>query len=359
MKVLLLEGIEEEDYERFVCSLDTGLLYYSIKYRNFLKRVLTNSRPLYLVCYEDQNIAGCLPAFLKYNEAYGNILNALPFYGSTGGVLSGERHCEEVHSSLINAFNTLADEEDAITSTIISSNFHNYSGLYEKYSRYTLIDKRIGQVTGLPPYDGRDDNLSGALMDAFHQKTRNLVRKAMKGGMEVSHSGSIDAVNRLSELHSQNMSALGGIAKGINVFMAIRESFVYDEDYRIYEAEKDGRIIAALLVFFYNCTAEYYTPAVMEEYRSLQPVSLLIFEAMQEAARRGCKYWNWGGTWTTQQGVYHFKSRFGAKDMPYYYYTRERDESMRKLDAKRILAEYPYFYVLPFSALEQSCEASH
>lgn len=351
ISVKVLEQSEEENYERFICSLDTGLLYYSIKWRNLLERLLTDSRAFYLVCYEDQNIVGCLPTFIKYNKLYGNILNSLPFYGSNGGILASE-HFNEVQSLLMDAFIELADEEDVKTSTIITNPLHNNHNFYEQHSRYTLLDERIGQFTELPVDNDHGNSLSGALMDSFHQKTRNLVRKAMKSGMEVSHSGSIDMIDRLSELHSQNISGLGGIAKGIDVFKAIKEAFIYDKDYRIYKAEKEGQIIAALLVFFYNRTAEYFTPAVMDEYRSLQPVSLMIFEAMQEAAKRGYKYWNWGGTWTNQQGVYHFKSRFGARDMPYYYYVRERDQSLRKLDAKRILAEYPYFYVLPFGALE-------
>lgn len=355
LRVKLLQKPEEENYERFVCSVNTGLLYYSLKYKNFLERLLTDSRAFYLVCYEDhQGIVGCLPTFIKYNKSYGNVLNALPFYGSNGGILVKENCCfqNEVYLSLMDAFIDLADKEDAITSTIITNPLNNNHNFYEQHSRYTLHDERIGQVTELPVDNNHSDSLPRALMDIFHQKTRNLVRKAIKSGMEVSHSGSLDLIGRLSELHYQNIAGLGGVAKGIDVFLAIRETFVYDKDYRVYQAEKDGQIIAALLVFFYNRTAEYFTPAVMEEYRSHQPVSLLIFEAMQEASKRGCRYWNWGGTWTSQQGVYHFKSRFGAIDRPYYYYVRERDQSFRKVDAKVILSEYPYFYVLPFSKLD-------
>jgi lipid II:glycine glycyltransferase (peptidoglycan interpeptide bridge formation enzyme) len=84
-------------------------------------------------------------------------------------------------------------------------------------------------------------------------------------------------------------------------------------------------------------------------------MSLLIYQAMQEAAQRGCWHWNWGGTWLTQDGVYRFKNRWGAQSKPYFYYIREyaRACPLRNLTAKEILAEYPNFYVLPFNVLEK------
>ena len=82
----------------------------------------------------------------------------------------------------------------------------------------------------------------------------------------------------------------------------------------------------------------------------------VIFEAMQDAARRGCRNWNWGGTWLSQGGVYDFKSRWGARDVPYHYYVRlhARGAALARLSREELLAEYPYFYVLPFSALEST-----
>ncbi|HET6892090.1 MAG TPA: peptidoglycan bridge formation glycyltransferase FemA/FemB family protein, partial [Pyrinomonadaceae bacterium] len=99
---------------------------------------------------------------------------------------------------------------------------------------------------------------------------------------------------------------------------------------------------------FYRLVAEYFTPALDEEFRSLQPMSLLVFEAMMEAARRGCEEWNWGGTWRSQAGVYLFKKRWGTRDLPYFYYTRVLDERLFALESAQLLEEYRWFYVFPF-----------
>jgi lipid II:glycine glycyltransferase (peptidoglycan interpeptide bridge formation enzyme) len=121
----------------------------------------------------------------------------------------------------------------------------------------------------------------------------------------------------------------------------------------LYLADLNGTLIAALLLLYFNRTVEYYTPVVRMGYRTLQPLSLLIFTAMKDALRRGFIYWNWGGTWLTQDGVYRFKSRWNTRDYPYYYYTTIYRNSILKLTKQKLLEEYPYFYVLLFPKQEE------
>ncbi len=353
LRIELLTEQQETIYEQLLLSIETALLYSSIRYHNFLRRVLVNSEPCYLLAYDGEQLVGALPAFVNFNAAYGNVLNSLPFYGSNGGLVVSPkiRHPSAVRSALLDAYHGLAMQYGVMTSTLIANPLES-SELYETALHPTWRDERIGQITPLPRFDGSIEYVADTLMSQFHKKTRNSIRKAAKSGIQVSHSDTLTAVQRLVDLHRQNIEGIGGLFKPPFVFDAIRASFRYDEDYRVYVTEKDGQIIAALLVFFYNRTAEYFTPAVLEAYRSDQPISLLAFEAMQEAARRGCIYWNWGGTWKTQDGVYRFKSRFGAQDMYYHYYICEFKLSLRHLSRAEILAAFPYFYVLPFSVLE-------
>jgi len=351
----MLKEDQADEYEQLLRSVDTSLLYASFKYRSFLQRVLLNSEPLYLVAREGGHLVGALPGFIRYNATYGNILNSLPFYGSNGGVIlsSSAKAGQIVKDVLLQAFHELANQKKAVVSTLITSPLEEKVDSYETHFNPVLRDERIGQFTPLPRnWDGEED-LGEKLMNLFHQKTRNSIRKAQKSHLVISHSNSLVALQKLADLHRQNIEAMGGLSKPWPVFEAIRNSFAYDLDYRVYLAEKEGEMIAALLVFFYNRSAEYFTPAVHEEHRILQPMSLLVFEAMQEAARRGCFFWNWGGTWLTQDGVYRFKSRWGTENRRYFYYIREyvKPCPLRALSPQEILAQYPYFYVLPFKVL--------
>ena len=110
-------------------------------------------------------------------------------------------------------------------------------------------------------------------------------------------------------------------------------------------------MIAAILVFFFNRTVEYYTPVVRKEYRDTQAISAVIFRAMCDASVQGYAWWNWGGTWLSQEGVYRFKSRWGTKDMPYRYFTSVHNPEILKVSPAELLAWYPSFFTVPFSVL--------
>jgi GNAT acetyltransferase-like protein len=339
-------------YEAVIGESETTLLYAGATYRRFLERLLPDSRPCYLGAWDGSTLVGALPGFI-HDGRYGPVLNSLPFYGSHGGVIvpAPDVDAAAVKRALLGALDEFAREERAVAATIVTNPLDPDRASYESHWVYTAQDDRIGQLTPLPALGGDSTAVQRALMERFHPKTRNSIRKGQKTGFHIDHEGSLHALERLAALHHANITALGGMAKPWRVFLTIREVFTYDRDYRVYTAERDGVIAAALLVFFYHRTAEYFTPAVAEAHRSLQPVSLLALEAMEEAVRRGCRYWNWGGTWRSQEGVYRFKSRFGAEERPYYYLVREYSPVLRQVPARDLLTAYPYFYVVPFGAL--------
>jgi lipid II:glycine glycyltransferase (peptidoglycan interpeptide bridge formation enzyme) len=103
-------------------------------------------------------------------------------------------------------------------------------------------------------------------------------------------------------------------------------------------------------VFYFKDTVEYFTPVITHDYRHQQPLSLIIFEAMKDSINRGIKKWNWGGTWGTQEGVYRFKSRWGAKDFPYQYHIHYRPEA-KLLTRNEVMDHYAFFYYLPYDLL--------
>jgi lipid II:glycine glycyltransferase (peptidoglycan interpeptide bridge formation enzyme) len=160
-----------------------------------------------------------------------------------------------------------------------------------------------------------------------------------------------EAMTFLVEVHEENMREIGGLAKSRNFFGALPQYFRPGQDYRLYVASLGGEPVAAIVVFFYNQTVEYYTPVVRKEYRDSQALSAVIFRAMCDASAAGYAWWNWGGTWLSQEGVYRFKSRWGTKDMPYRYFTSVHNPAVLKASPAELLAWYPSFFTVPFSLL--------
>lgn len=354
MRIERLTLANEQAYEEMLDKKEDALLYVSLKYRTLLRQYL-DAEDYYLLVKSGSEIIGAFPLFLKRNNKYGNILNSLPFYGSYGGILisSEASDPESVFKALAEALNDLARETDALLVTIITSPFERYHHFYEEYLVPSYKDNRIGQVSFLPKLT---EDVEEVVMAMIHSKTRNMVRKARKSGIVHMHSPDLEVLRFLADTHQENMKTIGGRAKDWGFFKKVSEVFDYDTDYRVYTAVLNGRPVSALLVFYYNKAVEYFTPATVQEYRSLQPNSLLIFEAMKDAIRQGYCYWNFGGTSPGLRGLYHFKKRWGAKDMPYYYYIiiYQDISHILEMEPHTIHAEYPYFYVVPFSILKSS-----
>ena len=241
----------------------------------------------------------------------------------------------------------IAREYRCVSSVLISSPLDPPELIiwYQENLDYDVVDERIGQVTPIYFDSHHDDKL----MTSFHPKTRNVVRKAEKLGVTVTIENQM--FDFLQEIHTQNMQEIGGIAKPKRFFRRIPEWFGPNTDFKIYVARIDSEPVAAVLMFYFNGTVEYFTPVIRREFRETQALSRTIFSAMCDASKAGFRRWNWGGTWLAQEGVHHFKKRWGAKDLPYYYFVKLYNSSLTRRSPREILEQYPNFYVFPFNML--------
>lgn len=343
MRIVVLDNTNEKDYDEFLKESPYPLFFASSAYKNLLSRFL-NAEPNYLLAVNDiGKIVGSLP-LIKCDSNWGTVFNSLPFYGSNGGVMSfGDNN---VVNQLLRHYKELLGGEKVVSGTIVSSPFEPENEMYEKQLDVRFKDSRIGQVTIFGNVNEE------SLMDIFHYKTRNAIRKGIKSRVTVRWECGLDYLDFLSDVHQENMSKINVAFKPKSFFDLLPVLFNYGKQYRIYVAFHNNNPIAALLVFYFNRTVEYFTPATIEQYRELQPMNVIIYEAMKDAVSDGFLHWNWGGTSINQKGVYDFKKKWGTQDLPYYYYTTICDEKVFQLSKETLLKEFPFFYVAPFNALQ-------
>lgn len=328
-----------EAYEEFLLADERTLLYQSSRYMGFLQELLACEQRTLLALDQQNRIVGALP-LMSQEGPFGQVINSLPYYGSNGGIVAKD---VDVQQALIAAYNEQTSRNGVAASTLIENPLFevDYSSV-----DVDLRDERIGQFTPI----AHSQNHADALMEQFHYKTRNMVRKAEKLGIKVRVEN--DQIEFLAGVHEENMHEIGGLAKSRRFFNLISKHYRADQDYRIYVACLDGQPVAAMLVFYFNRTAEYYTPVVLKDFRDTQALSATIHTAMSDASKEGFSWWNWGGTWLTQDGVYRFKSRWGTKDITYRYFIKVNNKDLLKATRQELLAGYPSFFTVPFSALQ-------
>ncbi len=334
MEIIKLTKEYYKEYEEFLLSFDESLLYYSTNYKDLLEEYL-NVESNYLLAIDNSEIKAVLP-IMKKEGKYGIVLNSLPFYGSNGGILSKDT---EATKELVSYYNKLSKE--VASSTYITNPLKDNSYDIE----YDIIDNRVGQWTNIE----EESSIEDELIKKFHPNVRRNIKKAFNN-IEIDIDNS--QIDFLYETHYENMVSVGAKPKGKRFFELLDKYFNKDE-YSIYIAKIDGKIISALLLFYYNKTVEYFTPAIVKEYRKVNATSLIIYQAMIDASKRGFKWWNWGGTYRTLDGVYRFKKRFGAIDKEYKFLISINNQDIYNASREELLSEYNDFYVIPFDKLKE------
>jgi Acetyltransferase (GNAT) domain len=325
-------------YDAFVVRQPHGLIYHSSRYIDFLVDLL-GCEQMTLLAIDGQGEIACALPLLAKSGPFGKVLNSLPYYGSNGGILGAD---STGMPALLNCYHALIGGGGVAAATIVENPLKRMDSALILHS---LTDERIGQFTPIR----YDVDHSGQLMASFHYKTRNMIRKAEKLGVTVAVEN--DQLAFVSQVHLENMREIGGLPKSVRFFELIPRYFRPGTDYRIHVARLAGEPVAALLSFYFNDTVEYYTPVVRKEYRETQALSAAIFAAMTEASSEGYHWWNWGGTWLTQEGVYRFKKRWGTLDFPYKYFIEIKNAEILRASKDCLTENYPSFYTVPFSAL--------
>ncbi len=342
MDIIELESSRTDAYERFLLQRPHSLLYASLKYRHFLKALL-GCADEYLLAINDNRIEGILP-LMKINAAGKVVYNSLPFYGSNGGVIADSPSAKQ---ALVQAYNERIAHPDVAAATIVPNPFEP---AVEGF-RQTHEDVRIAQWTEL--------RVSDAEMESFlariDSSARRNVRKAIAEGVTVRKDAS--QLPSLRDMHCRNLAAIGGRSKSDAFFELVPKHFEAGRDWDLYVAERAGQMIAGLLVFYYGRTVEYFTPALEESFREVQALPLVIAQAVGDAAEQGYTRWNWGATWESQTGVYRFKRKWAAQEKCYTYSTYVADAGLLSQTPAELLAKYPNFYVVPFSALAKEAAA--
>lgn len=340
MKVSQYSEIENNDLDSFLKNSPEGFFYHSSKHMAFIDDLLS-CKNISIVVKGENGIEGFLPLMaLKTTE--GTVINSLPYYGSYGGVIATTH---AVKQRLLEEYSTIIANPDVLVSTIVQSPFSSVdTPLYKDFSGFN--DSRIGQITPIEAIKTMDD-----LMAVVEASTRRNIRKALKEDIVVSIDN--ESIPFLNQVHQDNMLAMNGNAKTDQFFETFPKYFTAGVDYNIYVAKQKNIPIAALLVFYFGRTVEYYTPVTIAEARNLQPMAAILAEAIVESSCKGYQYWNWGGTWHTQDGVYKFKKKWGAIDYPYAYHTIIKNHDVLKYTKEELLANFNGFYTVPFSALTQ------
>jgi hypothetical protein len=334
-----------DELRAFLKAHPCAMLYHQPEWLTIVS-TLTSSRLRYVMGRDSRTgrIQAAIPLCFKDGPC-GVVANSSPFFGSHGGILASDR---DSFLGLAGALKEFLKEEKTVAANLIAPLLEADPALYARSFAGSEVDERIGQFKDLRRASGRD-----ALFGSLAGLTRsNLTRKAWRSGMRIFRDESPAALEMLHAMHAQDMGAkAGGNPKPKRFFDLIGRHLGRGEcSYRLYWGELDGDRVAGLLLLLWREWVEYITPVFKAAARGHQPLTGLIFEAMLNAAEEGYHWWNFGGTWMSQDNLRTFKDSWGVTNKAYHYYVLDLGglDALKRGDRNRLRDDYYGFYLYPF-----------
>lgn len=157
------------------------------------------------------------------------------------------------------------------------------------------------------------------LFKAMRDTTRNLINRGRRENVEIKITEEDDALKRLSDLLQETAQRHNFTPFSYKYMKSEFDAFKKYDAVKIFEAYYEGRMVSSAIIFFYGDTAVYRHSGSSSERIKCQPSYLLQWHVIQEAKKRGMKYYNFWGIAPDNapknhpfMGITTFKTGFGG-----------------------------------------------
>lgn len=157
----------------------------------------------------------------------------------------------------------------------------------------------------------------------FHRKSvRQEIRRGERNNLNLRIADTESDLPVFYQIYVKTRKRLGLPAQPYGFFKSLWGVFHSTNRIRLLLAEKNGHVIAGLIVFTFKdrCSAEHLGSDIA--YRDASPDHFLFWQAIQMAHHEGFKIFDFGRTAVSNESLIVFKSRWGTEvtDLPHFYY---------------------------------------
>ncbi len=271
-----------------------------------------NMDSIYLAAMKGAEVFGLLPLVFIKSRLFGRALVSMP-YLNDGGIIAKN---DEAAHLLLTAAKELLTKENM-----------SYLELRDTTDLNLGIPPRLEKISMvLDLRDGKDD----VWMRLLHSNVRNKIRKSQKMGVTVKEGA--EGLHNFYKMHVINMQELGSPAHSLVFFEEILKKF--KDNIRLYVATEDGKTIGGKLVLFFGETMYFLWVSSPWEYRQYAAVSLMDWQAVEDAMERGIKFCDFGRS-TAGSTHYDFKKKWGAEIKQLYWHVYPYDSNLQNTSDKK------------------------
>jgi hypothetical protein len=231
---------------------------------------------------------------------------------------------------------------------------------YGKKAGWKYIELRGGKVPpGIAPSSSYYVHTLELAQDAdetfntFRSSTKRNIKKAIKQGVRIRISKSIDSVRKFYRLNCITRKKHGLPPQPYHFFRKIFDHILSKNAGIIVLASHQEKAIAASVYFHFGKKAMYKYGASDSRYQHLRANNLVMWEAIKWYCQNGYKRFCFGRTEPDNKGLLQFKSGWGTQQnvLEYYKYYINKQDFVNK-DKKNTHIYNAIFNKIPLPVLK-------
>jgi FemAB-related protein (PEP-CTERM system-associated) len=286
---------EYRAWDAFVLAHPRASPFHLTAWKKSIEEVF-HYRPMYLLASESGTIRGVLPLFLVKSLILGKTLISSPF-AVYGGILADS---VEVRDALAEHVKQLGASLQ-VEYVELRNAYQDQCIGFAPMAGYVALKQRL-----VPD--------ESALLESIPRKTRRMVRKALESSLTTAQRKTTSPA--FEDLYSRNLRRLGTPSFPSRHFAALVRNFGEMVDIR--EVVHEGRVIAAVMTFYFRDQVLPYYGASDPQFNSLAPNNYMYFDLMRWAGQNGYTSFDFGRS-KKISGSYDFKSHWGMEEVELPY----------------------------------------
>ena len=155
---------------------------------------------------------------------------------------------------------------------------------------------------------------------AFADSNRRCIRKALKEGVSVDISHSLDSVKTFYRLNCRTRKRHGLPPQPFLFFENLHRHVISDGKGIVATARHAGKVVASAVFLHFGKRAIYKYGASDSAHQHLRPNNLIMWEAIRWYGERGFETLNLGRTERDHLGLLQYKRGWGAVESPLRYF---------------------------------------
>lgn len=158
-----------------------------------------------------------------------------------------------------------------------------------------------------------DTSSEDKIMANMDSKNRNMVRKAIKNGVEIIHDDG-RYIDEFIDIYNSTMDS----NKASNYYYFDDEYFQFlkqnmKDNILFFYSKYEGRFVGASIFLYNKNCMHYHLSGTLYAYRNLASTNLLIYKAAKWACGSGIPMLHLGGGLTDNDSLFGFKKQFNKK----------------------------------------------